>query len=40
MYKDLGPITLRACMKLAGGVMEHLMLVHRPNKFQSIPLTQ
>ena len=40
MYKGLGTIILREREKLAGGFMEHLLLVHRPNKFQGIPLTQ
>ena len=40
MYKALGTIILREREKLAGGFMEHLLLVHRPNKLQGIPLTR
>ena len=39
MYKDLVIIILRESKKIARGFMEHLLLVHRPNKFQGIPLT-
>ena len=40
MYKALGTIILREREKLAGGFMEHLLLDHRPNKLQGIPLTR
>ena len=40
IYKDLVTIVLRERKKIAGCFMEHLLLVHTPNKFQGIPLTQ
>ena len=40
MYKDLVTIILRERKKIAEGFMEYLPLVHRPNKFQGILLTQ
>ena len=39
-YKELGTIILREHKKIAGGFMEYLLLVHRPNKFQGVLLTQ
>ena len=40
MYKDLVTIILRERQNIAGDFMKPLLLVHRPNEFQSIPLTQ
>ena len=40
MNKDLVAIILRERKKIAGGFIENLLLVHRPNQFRGIPLTQ